>query len=93
MRQGKPLDAATLARKYGAREDALAGVLQYNAMPIVFELPGGQMIGDWPRAPRPAAAGAAAGPPQEQQQEQQEAQEPPPQQQQEQQQQGSASKS
>ncbi|KAI7842090.1 hypothetical protein COHA_004285 [Chlorella ohadii] len=60
VRQGKPLDAAAMARKYGAREDALAGVLQHNAMPIVYELPGGQMFGDWPRAPRAAAAAAAA---------------------------------
>lgn len=60
VRQGKPLDAAAMARKYGAREDALAGVLQHNAMPIVYELPGGQMFGDWPRAPRAASAAAAA---------------------------------
>ncbi|PRW45430.1 hypothetical protein C2E21_5999 [Chlorella sorokiniana] len=37
VRQGKPLDAAALARKYGAREDALAGVLQHNAMPIAYD--------------------------------------------------------
>ena len=56
VRQGKPVDAAALARKYGAREDALAGVLRHNAMPLVFEAAGGQMFGDWPQAARAPAA-------------------------------------
>lgn len=67
------MDAATLARKYGAREEALAGVLRHNAVPIVYELPGGEMVGDWPRAPR-AAAAAAAAPAQEEQEGQQQSQ-------------------
>jgi hypothetical protein len=45
---GRPLSAAELARKYGAKQDLLEVVLKTISVPIVERAPDGSLVARWP---------------------------------------------